>query len=266
MTCAGSPNRPNPTRPDAEDQAAELSAAHGISEVPHDRGLSLVTRLEDCPLPDGYVIPEPYIVAAGRHPPDAGRRGRVCACRLGVAVPGPRCTSTRTATSWSSWPGGTAAGGSVPADPPRDHQERPQAGRRGRRRRAARDRGRGSGRPNGGWPPPRRPTTSAIARHPVARQLGWQADGKTFVTGQDAPWRVEPRYPTRPPHSPPTGPAAPWPPGRTPSRRPATTSSSRSARTRGWRPRCCTRSGSTRSPSTSPAGRPAARPSRRWSR
>ena len=34
----------------------------------------------------------------------------------------------------------------------------------------------------------------AIARHPVARQLGWQADGKTFVTGQDAPWRVEPRY------------------------------------------------------------------------
>jgi hypothetical protein len=35
----------------------------------------------------------------------------------------------------------------------------------------------------------------AIARHPVARQLGWQADRKTFVTGQDAPWRVEPRYP-----------------------------------------------------------------------
>jgi hypothetical protein len=34
-----------------------------------------------------------------------------------------------------------------------------------------------------------------MARHPVARQLGWQADGKTFVTGQGAPWRVEPRYP-----------------------------------------------------------------------
>ena len=34
-----------------------------------------------------------------------------------------------------------------------------------------------------------------MARHPVARQLGWQADGKTFVTGQGTPWRVEPRYP-----------------------------------------------------------------------
>ena len=33
-----------------------------------------------------------------------------------------------------------------------------------------------------------------IARHPVARQLGWQADGKTFVTAQDSPWRIEPRY------------------------------------------------------------------------
>ena len=36
-----------------------------------------------------------------------------------------------------------------------------------------------------------------ILRHPVARQLGWQADGKTFVTGQDTPWRVEPRYSTQ---------------------------------------------------------------------
>ncbi len=33
-----------------------------------------------------------------------------------------------------------------------------------------------------------------ITRHPVARQLGWQADGKTFVTAQDSPWRIEPRY------------------------------------------------------------------------
>jgi hypothetical protein len=33
-----------------------------------------------------------------------------------------------------------------------------------------------------------------MPRHPVARQLGWQADAKTFVTGHDASWRVEPRY------------------------------------------------------------------------
>jgi hypothetical protein len=53
-----------PDQPTAEDLAAELIAAHGISAVSADRGLSLVTRLEDCPLPDGYVIPEPYLVAA----------------------------------------------------------------------------------------------------------------------------------------------------------------------------------------------------------
>ena len=48
-----------PDQPTAEDQAAELMEAHGISAVPADRGLSLVTRLEDCPLPGEYVIPEP---------------------------------------------------------------------------------------------------------------------------------------------------------------------------------------------------------------
>ena len=53
-----------PDQAEAEDQAAELLAALGISAVPPDRGLSLVTRLEDCPLPEGYVIPEPYLVAA----------------------------------------------------------------------------------------------------------------------------------------------------------------------------------------------------------
>ena len=42
---------------DAQDQAAELVSAHGISEVPNDRGLNLITRMEDCPLQDGYVIP-----------------------------------------------------------------------------------------------------------------------------------------------------------------------------------------------------------------
>ena len=46
-----------PDQAGAEDLAAELMAAHGISAVPHDRGLSLVTRLDDCPLPEGYVIP-----------------------------------------------------------------------------------------------------------------------------------------------------------------------------------------------------------------
>ena len=47
----------------AEDLAAEIVAAHGIGAVPDDRGLNLVTRASDSPLPDEYVIPEPYIVA-----------------------------------------------------------------------------------------------------------------------------------------------------------------------------------------------------------
>jgi len=53
-----------PDEDGAEDRVAELMAAHGISVIPHDRGLSLVTCQEDCPLPGGYVIPEPYLVAA----------------------------------------------------------------------------------------------------------------------------------------------------------------------------------------------------------
>ena len=32
--------------------------------MPEDRGLGLVAWLDDSPLPDGYVIPEPYIVAS----------------------------------------------------------------------------------------------------------------------------------------------------------------------------------------------------------
>ena len=46
-----------PDQAEAEDQAAELMEAHGISAVPADRGLSLVTRLEDCPLPEGVRDP-----------------------------------------------------------------------------------------------------------------------------------------------------------------------------------------------------------------
>lgn len=35
---------------------------------------------------------------------------------------------------------------------------------------------------------------AVIPRQPVARQLGWQSDSRTFVTAQDSPWRTEPRY------------------------------------------------------------------------
>lgn len=120
-----------PDQAGAEDQAADLLAAHGISTIPHDRGLSLVTGLDDCPLPEGYVIPEPYLVAAdGIHlARDDG--ARICACCVDVAIPGrgvrrPGRRSSRRAVLAGRAPVG------VPADPPCCNQEWPQAGRRGR--------------------------------------------------------------------------------------------------------------------------------------
>ena len=43
MTCATWPSRPTRTRSTAEDLAADILAAHGISAIPDDRGLNLVT-------------------------------------------------------------------------------------------------------------------------------------------------------------------------------------------------------------------------------
>ena len=52
MTCAGSAEKADPDPSTTEDEAAESSMAHGIGEVPQDRGIELVTRLADCPLPE----------------------------------------------------------------------------------------------------------------------------------------------------------------------------------------------------------------------
>lgn len=184
--------RADPDPVSTEDQAAEIVAARGITETPQDRGLGLVTRLEDCPLPDGYVIPEPYIITPdGVHlmkddgtgfarvawawlfpvrvyiDPDgdqlvelAWRDGRRWVCRL-----------IRRAVTKSGRKLVAEAGD---AGLPVIEAEAKQAERWLAAAEAA--------------------NHAAIARQPVARQLGWQADGKTFVTGQDTPWRVEPRY------------------------------------------------------------------------
>ena len=132
----------DPGPADAQDQAAELVSAHGISEVPNDRGLNLITRMEDCPLQDGYVIPEPYIVAPdGIHlmKDDGAGYARVAWSWLfPVRVyrrPGRR-PAGRTNLA------GRAPVGQPP-HPAGHHQERPEAGRRGGGRRAARHRGRG---------------------------------------------------------------------------------------------------------------------------
>ena len=211
------------------------------------------------------MIPEPYIVAAdGIHlvRDDGAGYARVAWAWLfpvaGVRRPG------RGPAGRAGLAGRPPVGD--PADPPGAHQERPQADRRGRGRRPAGDRGRGqAGRTLARRRRGRQPAGDAHAIRSRGSSAG-RPTARRSSPARTRPGGSSPGTPTRPPRSPRTGPTAPWPPGRTPSPRPATIWSSRSARTRAWRPRCCSRSGSTRSPSTSPAGRPAARPSRRWSR
>jgi hypothetical protein len=181
-----------PDQAGAEDQAADLLAAHGISTIPHDRGLSLVTELDDCPLPEGYVIPEPYLVAAdGIHlarDDGAGYVRVAWAWLFPVAVYVDPDGDHLVELSWrdgSRWVSRlirravTKSGRKLVAEAgdaglPVIEAEARQAERWLAAAEAA--------------------NSKAMARHPVARQLGWQADGKTFVTAQDAPWRVEPRY------------------------------------------------------------------------
>ncbi len=176
----------------AEDQAAAVIEEHGISEVPNDRGLSLVTRLEDCPLPGGYVIPEPYIIAPdGVHlmKDDGAGFARVAwAWLFPVRVyvdpdgdqlveltwrDGPRWV-TRLIRRSLTKSGRKLIAEAGDAGLPMIEAEAKQ----GERWLAAAETA----------------NRSAIARQPVARQLGWQADGRTFVTTQESPWRVEPRY------------------------------------------------------------------------
>ena len=157
-----------------------------------DRGLGLVTRLDDSPLPEGYVIPEPYIIEPdGVHlmKDDGAGYARVAwAWLFPVRVyvdpdgdqlvelawrDGPRWV-TRLIRRSLTKSGRKLIAEAGDAGLPMIEAEAKQAER---------------------WlAAAETANRSAIARHPVARQLGWQADGKTFVTGQDTPWRVEPRY------------------------------------------------------------------------
>jgi len=172
--------------------AEDLVAAHGISEIPDGRGLGLVTRLEDCPLPEGYIIPEPYIVEPdGIHlvKDDGAGYARVAwswlfPVRIYVDPEGDQLVEL----TWRDGPRWvtrlirrslTKSGRKLIAEAgdaglPVIEAEARQAERWLAAAEAA--------------------NRGTIARDPVARQLGWQADGKTFVTTQDTPWRIEPRY------------------------------------------------------------------------
>jgi Domain of unknown function (DUF927) len=178
---------------DASDPNDGPYDMHGRVKIPADRGLSLVTEDEMCPLPDGWVVPAPYIVG-----PDGIH-----------LVKNDGFSRVRVSWAWL-FPVG------VYVDPAGDQlvelawRDRDRWVSRLIRRRITKS-GRKLVAEAGDA---RLPVIEAEARHaerwlaaaeaanheriaknPVARQLGWQADGKTFVTGQGTPWRVEPRYP-----------------------------------------------------------------------
>jgi hypothetical protein len=176
----------------AEDKADQAFADHGVGQVPADRGLDLVTRLDDCPLPEGYVIPEPYLVAPdGIHllKGDGTGPARVAwawlfPVRVYLDPDGDQLVElawrdghkwvTRLVRRSLTKSGRKLIAETGDAGLPIIEAEARQAERW---LAAAEVANRG-----------------VISRQPVARQLGWQADGRTFVTAQDSPWRVEPKY------------------------------------------------------------------------
>jgi hypothetical protein len=182
----------DPDAPTAEDEESQILAAHGIGETPADRGLGLVSRGDDCPLPDGYVIPEPYLVTAdGIHilKGDGTGPARVAwawlfPVRMYVDPDGDQLVElawrdgarwvTRLIRRSLTKSGRKLIAEAGDAGLPVIEADARQAERWLAAAEAA--------------------NRGVIARHPVARQLGWQADGKTFVTAQDSPWRIEPRY------------------------------------------------------------------------
>jgi Domain of unknown function (DUF927) len=181
-----------PDAPTAEEETDQVLAARGIGAIPDGRGLDLVTRLDDCPLPEGYVVPEPYMVEPdGIHlmKDDGTGHARVAwswlfPVRVYVDPEGDQLVELawRDGSGWVSRlirRSLTKSGRKLVAEAgdaglPVIEAEARQAERWLAAAEAA--------------------NRGVINRHPVARQLGWQADGKTFVTGQDSPWRIEPRY------------------------------------------------------------------------
>jgi hypothetical protein len=176
----------------ADEEAEQILTAGGISRIPAGRGIELVTGRDDCPLPEEYVIPEPYVVTPdGIHFLKGDGTGTVRVAwawlfpvRVFIAPNGDQLVELtwRDGGRWVS----RLVRRSVTKSGRKLITETGDAGlpvieaeaRQAERWLAAAEAA----------------NRTAIARHPVARQLGWQADRKTFVTGQDLPWRVEPQY------------------------------------------------------------------------
>jgi Domain of unknown function (DUF927) len=190
------------TEPDrAEDrgQSGDLGpgapsiASVVADDVSEDHGIGVVAARDDCPLPDGYRMPGDYLVR-----PDGG-----------VWYLGGRWGPSRCAWAWLFPvavyvdPDGAQWVELVWLDHGRwvSRLVRKAIAKSGRKLVAelgdaalpvtdseARDAEK--------WLAAAEAVNAAvIPRQPVARQLGWQADSRTFVSGQDCPWRLEPRYP-----------------------------------------------------------------------
>lgn len=179
--------------PVAEDgDAGEGTDAHGAGEwAPEDRGIGRVTRLGDCPLPAGYQVPEDYVVTAdgilhlaGRWGPSRVSYAWLFPVQIYIDPDGDQWVEltwrdhgkwvSRLVRKSVSKSGRKLVGEVGDAGLPVTDSEARDAEKWLAAAEAA--------------------NQTVISRHPVARQLGWQADGKTFVTGQEFPWRVEPRY------------------------------------------------------------------------
>lgn len=177
---------------DPEPDPAEITADSGASDSGFEGdGLDLVTGRDDCPLPDGYQIPGGFQVTPngiwstdGRYGPSRVSWAWLFPVRVYIDPDGAQWIEL----AWF------------------DHGHwvsrliRKSVAKSGRKMVAeigdiglpvtdseARDAER--------WLAAAEASNNdTVPRLPVARQLGWQKDG-TFVTGQDAPWRVEPSYP-----------------------------------------------------------------------
>ena len=181
---------PDPATED--EQAAAWLDDHGVgSDQDEGDGLERVTGLDDCPLPGGYQIPGGYQVRAdgiwylpGRWGPSRASWAWLFPVRVYIDPDGDQLVEltwrdhgrwvsrlVRRSISKSGRKLVTEAGD---AGLPITDSEAKDAER---------------------WLAAVEIANAAvIPRHPVARQLGWQADGRTFITGQDSPWRIEPKY------------------------------------------------------------------------
>lgn len=182
--------------PDAIEQGLETS--DNSPDIPadggvEDGGIGLVVRTDGCPLPDGYKVPDDYVAGAdgsiwylsGRWGPSRCSWAWLFPVAIYIDPDGAQWVElawrdhfrwvSRLVRMSISKSGRKLVAETGDAGIPVTDSEARDAEK---------------------WlAATLMANKSAIPRHPVARQLGWQKDGLTFVTGSDSPWRVEPRYP-----------------------------------------------------------------------